>query len=359
VIDPRTTDHVWYEDDLSARVARALLWPFALGYAGVVAVRGALYDAGLLESVRLALPSVSVGNLTVGGTGKTPAAAWLAARLVERGARPAIVMRGYGSDEPLVHREVNPEIPVVIAGDRVAGVKRARALGADVAVLDDAFQHRRARRNADVVLISADRWRLPARPLPAGPWRESLGALSRATMVVVTRRAVSSDAVAAVIGELGRLKPSLPVAAASLSLGELHRVGATETRPLVSLEGERVYLVAGIGDPLTLVSQLEAAGAVVTLHAFEDHHRFTDDDVSAVQRHAARASIVVCTLKDAVKLAPLWPRAAPSLWYVSQQFALESGEGTVDSLLASLLAARHDQPGVRPLASGHPSLPNT
>ena len=359
MIDPHVTDHVWYANDASARAARALLWPFALAYAGAVAVRGALYDAGLVEQVHLALPTVSIGNLTVGGTGKTPAAAWLAARLVERGARPAIVMRGYGSDEPLVHREVNPEIPVVIAADRVAGVKRARALGCDIAVLDDAFQHRRARRDADVVLINADRWKLPARPLPAGPWREPLGALARATTVVVTRRAVSSDAVGALVGELGRIRPGLPVAVASLSLGELHQVGATDTRALASLGGERVYLVAGIGDPLTLVSQLEAAGAVVTLHAFEDHHRFTDEDVSAVQRGAAGASMVLCTLKDAVKLAPLWPRAALSLWYVSQQFALESGQGTVDSLLALLLAARHDQPGVRPPALGHPSLPHT
>jgi len=348
VIDPRTTDHIWYGNDAGARMARALLWPFALGYAGVVAMRGLLYDAGTLASVDLALPCVSIGNLTVGGTGKTPAAAWLAARLVERGAKPAIVMRGYGSDEPLVHREVNPQIPVVIARDRVAGVARARALGADVAVLDDAFQHRRARRDADVVLINADRWHLPARSLPAGPWREPLSALARATMVVVTRRIVAADAVAPVVGELGRARPDLPVAVASLSLGELHCVGSNETRPLDALVGERVYLVAGIGDPLTLVSQLKAAGAQVTLHAFADHHRFTDDDVAAVQRGAAGASMVVCTLKDAVKLGPLWPRAALSLWYVSQQFALESGQGTVDSLIALLLAARRDQPRVRP-----------
>ena len=359
MFDPRTTDHVWYGGDARAQAARALLWPFAAVYAGVVAVRGALFNAGLVEQVRLALPSVSVGNLTVGGTGKTPAAAWLAARLVERGAHPAIVMRGYGSDEPLVHREVNPEIPVVIAGDRVAGLRRARALGADVAVLDDAFQHRRARRDADIVLISADRWRLPARPLPAGPWREPLSALARATMVIVTRRAVPDTAVSAVTGELGRMWPQLPTAVASLTLGDVHRVGEPQVRPLSSLQGERVYLVAAIGDPLTLVAQLRAAGAAVTLHAFEDHHRFTDDDVSAVQRGAGETSLVLCTLKDAVKLAPLWPRAALSLWYVSQQFALESGQSTVDSLLASLLDARRDQPGVRPPALGHPSLPNS
>ena len=359
MIDPRTTEHVWYGDDAAARAGRALLWPVALAYAGVVSVRGALYDAGVLGSVDLPLPTVSVGNLTVGGTGKTPAAAWLAARLAARGAKPAIVMRGYGSDEPLVHREVNPEIPVVIAADRVAGVRRARALGADVAVLDDAFQHRRARRDADVVLISADRWRLPVRPLPAGPWREPLSALYRATLVIVTRRAAAQSAVESVTAELGRVRPTLPIAVAALSLGDMRRVGAGEARSLASIRGERVYLVAGIGDPLTLVSQLEAAGATVTLHAFPDHHRYSDDDVEAVCVRARGASLVVCTLKDAVKLAPLWPRAAPSLWYVSQQFALESGQSTVDALIASLLAARRDHPGVRPPALGHPSLPNT
>src|SRR5690348_7442624 len=130
------------------------------------------------------LPTLSVGNVTVGGTGKTPVAAWIAAELIDRGARPAIVLRGYGDDEPLVHARLNPDVPVIVAPDRLEGIARAAASGADVAVLDDAFQHRRAQRTADIVLVSAERWTRTPRLLPAGPWRESLRALRRTSMIL-------------------------------------------------------------------------------------------------------------------------------------------------------------------------------
>src|SRR5690242_15793153 len=98
-----------------------------------------LYDTGVFASHDPAIPAVSVGNVTVGGTGKTPVAAWIATELVERGARPAIVLRGYGDDEPLVHARLNPNVPVIVAADRVAGIAQARDTGATIAVLDDAF----------------------------------------------------------------------------------------------------------------------------------------------------------------------------------------------------------------------------
>ena len=150
-----------------ARVARLALAPVEGLYRGIVAARGALYDVGVLPSREPALPSVSVGNLSVGGTGKTPVSAYVAARLREKGGLPAIVLRGYGGDEPLVHATLNPASPVVVSADRLEGVERARVLGADVAVLDDAFQHRRARRSADIVLVSAESWSEQRRLLPA------------------------------------------------------------------------------------------------------------------------------------------------------------------------------------------------
>ncbi|HEY7879013.1 MAG TPA: tetraacyldisaccharide 4'-kinase [Gemmatimonadaceae bacterium] len=337
---------MWYGGDALAGMVRAALSPVALLYGGGVALRGALYDAGLLRASDLAVPAVSVGNLTVGGTGKTPAAAWFAAQLAARGARPAIVLRGYGTDEPLVHGELNPGIPVIVSADRVAGVARAAAGGADVAVLDDAFQHRRARRDVDVVVVSADRWvaGAPRRLLPAGPWREPLSALRRGTLALVTRRAVSRDVADTVAVELVRRAPHVPVAVAALALGELRRVDGNERQPLAALRGARVFVVAGIGDPRGLGAQLQAAGATVIMRAFGDHHDFTARDVATVVSEAARVVWIVCTLKDAVKLRPQWTRALPPLWYVSQQFVVESGEPAVQAVLGSLLDARYDHP---------------
>src|SRR5437763_2660867 len=164
-------ERVWFGDDLLARAARAALLPGEILYGAAVGVRKALYDSGVLTTYKPALPTVSVGNLTVGGTGKTPVAAWIATELVDRGIQPAIVLRGYGEDEPLVHARLNPSVPIVVAPDRVDGVRMARDAGANVAVLDDAFQHRQVSRDVDLVLVSADRWSPAPRLLPAGPFR--------------------------------------------------------------------------------------------------------------------------------------------------------------------------------------------
>src|SRR3954470_7648563 len=127
-------------------------------FGAVVGARDILYDAGWLPAAATSIPAVSIGNLTVGGTGKTPIAAWVARGLALRGAHPAVILRGYGDDEPLVHARLNPDIPVVTGADRVVTVNEAARRGADIAVLDDAFQHRRVQRMADLVLVSADRW---------------------------------------------------------------------------------------------------------------------------------------------------------------------------------------------------------
>jgi tetraacyldisaccharide 4'-kinase len=279
------------------------------------------------------IPSISVGNLTVGGTGKTPIAAWIAAQLKAQGARPAVILRGYsGGDEIDVHRRLTPGIPVIADGDRLRGVALAAAQGATVAVLDDAFQHRRIARVCDVVLVSADAWTGAVRLLPAGPWREPLAGLGRATVVIVTRKAAALARVDAVIRAIGPLR--MPVAVASLSLGELATLGGA-SQPLETIRGETVHAVAGIGDAAAFFAQLTAAGARVVPHAFRDHHAFTAVDAGRVARAAAGAP-VVCTLKDAVKLERQWPRQAGPLWYVSQRVAFDRGHETV---LASFAAA--------------------
>ena len=335
-------ERLWSGTSVLARTARLALAPLEGAYRGIVALRGGLYDLGLLPSRATALPAISIGNLSVGGTGKTPFAAHVAAELRGRGAKPAIVLRGYGGDEPMVHATLNPGVPVVVSPDRVAGVARARVLGADVAVLDDAFQHRRAQRLVDVVLVSADRWTDAQRLLPAGPWRESARALRRATMAVVTRKAASREDAGRVRDALIAAVPSLPVAVAHLTLGDLREAAGPGAQPVSTLQAARVHVVAAIGDPTAFLRQLEASGAVVAGTAlYPDHHPFTENEITRIALGAGDAELVVCTLKDAVKIAPHWPPEAPRLWYVSQQVVVEREADALAALLDGLLAARH------------------
>ena len=330
---------LWQGDGALARVARGALAPLGWVFGAAVRGRNALYDAGALAAHRGPIPAISVGNLSVGGTGKTPVAAWLAGELRARGARPAIVLRGYGDDEPLVHQVLTPGIPVIVAPDRVAGVARAAAAGASVAVLDDAFQHRRAARTADVVLVSADSWRTPVRLLPAGPWREPLSSLGRAAVALITRKAASATDAARVADAIRAAAPRVVVAVAWLAPGDLVAVGGDATRPLAELAGRRVHAISAIGDPAAFEAQLAAAGAHVDSSRFPDHHAFGAGDIGRLVERATGADVTVCTLKDAVKLRDRWPAGAPALWYVSQRVVLERGRDELERVLAAAVAA--------------------
>ena len=344
MIDARWLERLWWGTGWGARLARAALAPASVVYRLGASIHRALYRLGILRARRLALPAISVGNLTVGGTGKTPVAAWIAARLIVGDAHPAIVMRGYGDDEPLVHERLNHNVPVVVSADRVRGTKRAVTLGADVVVLDDAFQHRRAARDADLVLISADRWGLASRLLPSGPWREPLSALRRASMVLVTRKAASRAAASAVADTIRHRFRGIPVGVAALALQELRGATGESTMPLEVLAGARVLAIVAIGDPSAFLRQLTATGATVRAAVFPDHHAYTHVEVARVVSMMTPGEIAVCTLKDAVKLAAHWPREAPPLWYVSQGVVVEEERDALDALLTRVLTARSVQP---------------
>ena len=296
---------------------------------GVVGVRGWGYEAGLLRAESAPIPVVSIGNIGVGGAGKTPFSAWVAARLRGWGRRPALVLRGYGTDEILVHRELNPEVPVFAAARRIEAVRRAAGEGCDVAVLDDAFQHRALFRDLDLVLVGADGWQGAVRMLPRGPWREGLGALRRADFVVVTSKAAATgtashllELVSSVVG------PERVV---------LCRIEATGLRPLLgggggegaesgleALRGKRVLAVASLADPRPFVAHLELAGAEVELAAFPDHHEFTAAEARLLQERA-RGRVLVMTRKEAVKLRPLLEGVEDGLM-LEQRIVIESGE---------------------------------
>ena len=343
---------LWGSDRLGARVARAALTPAEVLFGIVTSARASLYSSGIFATRPTAIPALSVGNLTVGGTGKTPLAAYFARRLRSAGATPAIVLRGYGEDEPLVHRTLNPDVPVIVSPDRLVGAQDAKHKGCDVVVLDDAFQHRKAGRVADVVLVSADSWHEQRRHLlPAGPWRERLTAANRASLTIVTRKAVSLDRAETVAEIVGRETAGVPCAIVSLEPSELHESQGAGIATIDALRGETVLAISAIGDPGAFAAQLGARGAEVTSVQFRDHHGYTLADAEVLAEKGKRYDRVVCTLKDAVKLGPLWPGPSP-LWYVSQRVVVERGEDAVERVLTTTLLARSAS-----THTGRPGLP--
>jgi tetraacyldisaccharide 4'-kinase len=337
----RFVEEIWEGERAADRIARAVLLPFEGLYRGAVAIRGQLYDHGVLTSIESPIPVISIGNLTVGGTGKTPVASWIAKRLSEKKAKPAIVLRGYGGDEIFVHQQLLPGVPVIADKNRAEGIRRAANQGATVAVLDDAFQHRRAKRDADIVVVSADTWTGRVRLLPAGPWREPLESITRASVAIITRKAASSENAQDVAHAVARVAPELPQAVIRLRMSGLMKVSEVEeTRTLSILSGRKVLAISAVGDPGSFVRQLTLLGAEVTPISFPDHHPFSPEDVSLISENAASFDIIVCTLKDAVKLRSLWPAGGRSLWYVSQSLDIETGAANLDNLLGRFRPAK-------------------
>ena len=328
---------VWTGRGRSARAARTLLAPAEVLYRAVITVRGRLYDWGVFPAEGFSVPVLSIGNLSVGGTGKTPVAAWCAERLSAKGLKPGIVLRGYGGDETVVHQRLNAGIPVIAAADRVRGIREAIAQGVDVVVLDDAFQHRRAARDADVVLVNADAWSGTPRLLPAGPWREPLRSARRANLVIITRKTADRSTVEDVRRALANAAPRVPVAAAYLAPGELRSTATGQTLPLRVLQGADLVAIAAIAHPDSFFRQLTDLGAVVRPQSFPDHHAFTREEARDLAARASNSDFVVCTLKDAVKLESLWPDEAGSLWYVSQRLRIENGQEHIERLLDDLV----------------------
>ena len=272
---------VWWSTAPPARVARGVLLPFAMAYRTVMSTRARAYASGLLRQRPLPLPAVAIGNLAVGGAGKTPFAAWTAAYFARHGVKPGILLRGYRGDEQAVHQRLVPEAVVVPNPDRLQGAEQARTQGARVLVLDDAYQRLDVGRDVNVAIVSTESAppRHVAWPLPAGPWRERWPA--------------------AVVGSVHFVLDGL----AGIRSGRRMALGA--------LAGKRVVVAAGIADPASFAAQVRAAGASVQLMAYQDHHDYPPGDVARLARAAKDADYVVVTEKDAVKLRSRWPSDAP------------------------------------------------
>lgn len=304
----------------AARLARLPLLPLAGLYWVAMKLRAARLAGG---GVRLPLPTIAVGNLSVGGTGKTPLASWIARYCAAQGRRPGVLLRGYGGDEQLVHRRLTPEAVVVPNPDRVAGARAAREAGAEVLVLDDGYQLLEVARDLNVAIVSAESDAGSPWPLPAGPWRERWDALRRADVIVVTRKHAPAalahrladrlaraprraDAGAGAGAGAGRAAEPR-VAIAWLAIERLEGMRSGTPQPLTALAGRRVLAAAGIADPESFAAQLAATGADVQLLAYQDHHPYHGADLERLARAARGGDYVVVTEKDAVKLRERWP----------------------------------------------------
>jgi tetraacyldisaccharide 4'-kinase len=295
-------------------LARIALAGLSAPYGLVVGCRNAAYDLGLFPAVRGAVPVVSVGNLTLGGTGKTPLVAWLARAVADHGLRPAIVSRGYGaargerSDEAAELAILLPAVPHLANRDRVAGVREAAAAGAEIALLDDGFQHRRLARDLDIVAVDATDPFGGGRIFPRGLLRESLSGLARAHAVVLTRAAaVDAQRRSDIRRVLTRAcRGALPPVWVEATHRPVRLRSATsDTQSLERLAGARIAAFAGIGNPAAFRTSLAAVGAnLVGFRPFPDHHAYAAADLDAIRDWAAglRADLVVTTLKDLVKV---------------------------------------------------------
>ncbi|MBN2447947.1 MAG: tetraacyldisaccharide 4'-kinase [Phycisphaerae bacterium] len=299
-----------------------LLTPLSGAYAGIMRMRNRRY-AGGGGVTRVAVPVISIGNITVGGTGKTPTVIEVVRHLREWGRRPVILTRGYGArtgetaDEVLEFHDAVADVPVVVNPDRVAGAAMAQEkYGADCLVLDDGFQHRRLARDLEIVMVDAlDPWggRLV---LPAGRLREPLEGLARAHLCVITRtNQVDAACADEIEAELRRHAPQAPVVRSIVAPEQLVHLDGRQAE-LATLAGLRVQPVCGLGNPGTFGRLLEPlAGCVRTVLAFGDHHRYTrrDADIIAEAARLRGVDLVVTTRKDWGKLARVWPSDAGAL----------------------------------------------
>ena len=323
------------------------LYPLSLLFRLAVALRNFLYDRNLLHSVKVNVPIISVGNLAVGGTGKTPAVEYLARLLLKNNLRPAIVTRGYrrkargtvvvadgqqicatveaSGDEAMQLARQLKQV-VIIADERKArgALYAGEHFEIDVIIIDDGFQHRRLRRDFDIVLIDALSFSTNRWMLPAGPFRESGSALRRAEAIILTHADKTQ------LNELSALEAFCHKFSSSTLLLEgmlqpqfFENIATGERLPLSAFQRKRVFAVGGIAQPARFFEALQQLGATVAgKMAYPDHHGFTAEEMTGLFAHAqtAEAEALVLTEKDATKWAEQMSRPPLPVLFLRVEF---------------------------------------
>jgi len=321
----------------SSRVLGALLVFLSLVYGVLVRLRTAAYSAGLFRTKRLPCRVISVGNITLGGTGKTPTVINIAGLMQQHGRQPLVLSRGYGrkdesattvvsdgvslfldpaaaGDEPALIANRLARVPVVVGSDRYrAGTFAVGRFHPGCIILDDGFQHIRLARDLNIALIDASDPFGRGMLFPAGILREPLSALERADVVVITK---TQEGDVASLKETIRRHTTARIFTARYAPRDLIDAASSEIRPLVALSGAAVFAFAGIARPESLASLLGSLGAVVKGTAwYQDHHPYTKSDLARVFQSAvdSRATMVVTSEKDSIRLKGMAPEGVWAL----------------------------------------------
>ena len=319
------------EAGLLGVLASAVALPIELIYRVFVGIKNYGYDSGFIITKDPSIPVISVGNLAIGGTGKTPFSSWLVSNLNEIGVRPALITRGYGSDEVWLHRLWNPEALVIVDPHRSRGVDLATKRNADVAILDDAFQHRAVGRQLDIVLVAAEHGTRDAL-LPRGRLREAFRSLTRADAIVITRKTATrgdaeriarwlSDSISCVFAQIV-FEPS----------GWVNLDGSLASPPY----GDDLLAVTSIADPGVFRDMAAAnTSSTVESFAFRDHHIFRENDVRAILKKSNGRPIII-TEKDAVKLK-VFSYMLPNTYVLRLCMTWESGRDDLMGIVGDCL----------------------
>jgi len=285
-------------------VLRLLSW----GYLAAVSVIDEAYKKGVKRKYKADVPVVSVGNITLGGTGKTPFVVLLADYFISIGKKPAILIRGYGRDESGMLKNELPLVPVFVGGDRVKTARLAVQEGRDVIILDDGFQHRRIERDLNILMIDGVNFFGNKSIFPRGVLREPVSALERADLFVLTKvDSASENRIKEIRGFLGEKAPGKAIVETRHKPSFLTDVtGAAYA--LECFKGKRIFVLSGIGDPDYFAFLMKSEGAeIVERYDFMDHYAYRQKDVDRIYRDSVLKKIngIIITAKDYIKIKEL------------------------------------------------------
>jgi tetraacyldisaccharide 4'-kinase len=362
--EPARAPELWLQEAWHGRaspVVRAGLSAAAAAYRAALTARSASYRIGLLSTRSLPVPVISIGNVTVGGSGKTPLAEVVVLALAEMGARPGVVSRGYGrrtrgvrivadegglrlgvrdgGDEPVLLAERLPGVPIVVGESRYeAGAVAVGTCGAGALVLDDGFQHRTLYKDLEIVVVSGkDPWG-NGRLFPRGSLREPLSALKRAGLVVVTNPP-SVGVISDIAHVLRRRGSAATVLSGVYHPTSLRRGDHVRPEAPQALRGRKVLMMAGLAAPGGFVATAESLGATIAgLAEFPDHHWYTPDDLARVAARVREtgAEAVLTTEKDWVRLREMPPGDVP-FWVLSVRLDMGADSVALGQVLGETL----------------------